>query len=126
MLALWRVRRTWGLLLLTDIGVVCSVMFGYMVQARGNYQEPLWLIAAMVLAAALLFTRIDETEGYRALVTEAARRQLPISFLTAGQSIPDDIEPATRRRVAALVEGRATGAPATAGPDAARSVGASA
>jgi len=48
-------------------GFVCSVMFGYMVQARGNYQEPLWLIAAMVLVAAVLFTRIDPT---RPLVAE--------------------------------------------------------
>ncbi len=48
-------------------GFVCSVMFGYMVQARGSYQEPLWLIAAMVLVAALLFTRIDPT---RPLVAE--------------------------------------------------------
>jgi nitrate/nitrite transporter NarK len=42
-------------------GFVCSVLFGYMVQARGNYQEPLWLIAGMVMVAAILFTRIDPT-----------------------------------------------------------------
>ena len=48
-------------------GFVCSVIFGYMVRARGNYHEPLWLIAAMVLVAALLFPRIDPT---RPLVAE--------------------------------------------------------
>lgn len=50
-----------------------------------------------------LFTRIDETSRYGALVSEAARRSLPISFLAAGQRIPDDFEPATKDRLAKLV-----------------------
>ncbi len=48
-------------------GFVCSVLFGYIAQARGNYYEPLWLVAGMVLVAAFLFTRIDPT---RPLVAE--------------------------------------------------------
>ena len=70
--------------------------------------------------AKLLFTRIDETTEYGALVNEAARRGLPISFLTTGQKIPDDLEPATKRRLTALVEGR------TENPEPALSRGASA
>jgi predicted MFS family arabinose efflux permease len=42
-------------------GFVCSVLFGYMVKATNNYQQPLWIVAGMVLIAALLFTRIDAT-----------------------------------------------------------------
>lgn len=42
-------------------GFVCSVLFGYMVQATNNYQQPVWIIAAMVLTAAALFSRIDPT-----------------------------------------------------------------
>jgi flagellar biosynthesis protein FlhF len=61
---------------------------------------------AVFRPAKLLFTRLDETADYGALVSEAARCQLPISFLATGQKIPDDIEPATRRRLVALVEGR--------------------
>ncbi len=53
----------------------------------------------------LLFTHLDEAACFGALVTEAARRSLPISFLTAGQRIPEDLEPATRERLAALVYG---------------------
>jgi flagellar biosynthesis protein FlhF len=53
----------------------------------------------------LLFTRLDETERYGALVTEAARRSLPVSFLAAGQRIPDDLEPATKERLVSLVLG---------------------
>jgi flagellar biosynthesis protein FlhF len=63
----------------------------------------------------LLFTRIDETGRYGALVSEAARRALPISFLTNGQQIPDDLEPATKAGLAALVLGVSRVAPLSVG-----------
>lgn len=40
-------------------GFLCSVLFGYVVAATGNYHAPVWIIATMVMIAALLFTRID-------------------------------------------------------------------
>ncbi|HEY3837789.1 MAG TPA: MFS transporter [Bryobacteraceae bacterium] len=43
-------------------GFVCSVLFGYMVEATHNYQQPVWIVSGCVLAAALLFTRIDATK----------------------------------------------------------------
>jgi len=58
----------------------------------------------------LLFTRLDETRTYGALVSESAGRELPISFLCTGQQIPDDIEPATKQRLTELVLGAATDA----------------
>jgi ACS family glucarate transporter-like MFS transporter len=42
-------------------GVVCSVLFGYVVEATGSYRAPVWIVAGMVLLAALLFGRIDPT-----------------------------------------------------------------
>ena len=51
----------------------------------------------------LLFTRLDETQTYGAIVSESARRSLPISFLCTGQQIPDDIEPASKQRLVELV-----------------------
>jgi len=53
----------------------------------------------------LLFTRLDETDRYGALVSEAARRSLPISFLATGQQIPDDLEPASKELIAQRVRG---------------------
>jgi ACS family glucarate transporter-like MFS transporter len=44
-------------------GFIGAVLFGYIVEATGNYNLPLWLIAAMVLISAALFTRIDSTRG---------------------------------------------------------------
>lgn len=53
----------------------------------------------------LLFTHIDETGQYGNLVNESSRRALPISFLAAGQQIPDDLEPATKARLEELIVG---------------------
>ncbi len=43
-------------------GFVCSVLFGYIVAASGNYQLPVWGVAGMVLVAAGLFLGIDPTK----------------------------------------------------------------
>ncbi len=45
-------------------GFVCSVAFGYVVQATNNYDLPLQGVAAMVLVAAGLFALIDCTKGF--------------------------------------------------------------
>jgi ACS family glucarate transporter-like MFS transporter len=43
-------------------GFVCSVLFGYVVQATGSYNPPLWIIAGLVMLSAYLFSRIDPTQ----------------------------------------------------------------
>jgi len=53
--------------------------------------------------ASLVFTRLDETESLGTAVSLAARRALPISFLAAGQEIPEDLEPATAERILRLL-----------------------
>lgn len=54
----------------------------------------------------LLFTRVDETERFGAIISEAWRRSLPVSFLATGQQIPDDLEAATKEGLALLASGR--------------------
>jgi MFS family permease len=44
-------------------GWLCTVLFGYVVAATHNYELPLRAVAAMVLVAAVLFSRIDCTRG---------------------------------------------------------------
>lgn len=51
----------------------------------------------------LLFTRVDETGSHQDWVATAARHRLPISFLGTGQQIPDDLEPAERSHIEALL-----------------------
>jgi flagellar biosynthesis protein FlhF len=53
----------------------------------------------------LLFTRIDETSQYGALISEAHRLSLPLSFLATGQQIPDDLEQAEKARLKELILG---------------------
>jgi flagellar biosynthesis protein FlhF len=45
--------------------------------------------------ARLLFTRLDETASPGTVVSEAIRTRIPVSFLTRGQRIPEDLEEAT-------------------------------
>ncbi len=44
-------------------GWVCTVLFGYIVRATGDYNIPLRAVAAMVLLGALMFARVDCTKG---------------------------------------------------------------
>jgi nitrate/nitrite transporter NarK len=55
-------------------GFVCSVLFGYVVQATSSYNAPVWGVAAMVMVAAILFSRIDPT---RQLVEDLAMQAQP-------------------------------------------------
>ncbi len=57
-------------------------------------------------AKKLLFTRVDETERYGALIGESSRRGMPVSFLATGQQIPDDLEQATKERLIEMVAGQ--------------------
>jgi flagellar biosynthesis protein FlhF len=43
----------------------------------------------------LLFTKLDEMETYGSMLSAALQASQPVSFLTKGQSIPEDIEAAT-------------------------------
>jgi flagellar biosynthesis protein FlhF len=51
----------------------------------------------------LLFTRLDETVSYGPLVNEAVRTAKAVSFLAAGQRIPEDLEPATKEGILQLI-----------------------
>ncbi len=55
---------------------------------------------------AMILTKLDEASGMGALLSAARRIPLPISYLTAGQTVPDDIEPAHPRRIARLILGQ--------------------
>lgn len=50
-----------------------------------------------------LFTKLDESESYGCIVNTHLKYKLPVSYLTTGQKVPDDIEVATPKKIAALV-----------------------
>lgn len=46
-------------------GLLCTVVFGYVIHATGNYNLPLFGIAAVVLISAALFSQVDCTRGLK-------------------------------------------------------------
>ena len=63
----------------------------------------------------LLVTRMDETESFGTVFSEAALAGLAISFLSHGPRIPDDIRAATGEDFLAMVRGRSHARAAHAG-----------
>jgi len=53
--------------------------------------------------AGVIFTKLDESTNYGTIFNHAIRFKLPITFLTTGQNVPDDIEPASRERLIDLL-----------------------
>ena len=51
----------------------------------------------------IIFTKTDETRSIGMVLNLLAQRELPLSFLSNGQSVPDDIIPATAERLAELL-----------------------
>ncbi len=54
----------------------------------------------------IILTKLDELEAPGALLGAVALSTRPISYLTTGQTVPDDIEPANRDRLARLILGQ--------------------
>lgn len=53
----------------------------------------------------LIFTKIDETTTYGGIFNALIASGRPLSYLTTGQRVPEDIEPATSERIADLIVG---------------------
>lgn len=51
----------------------------------------------------LVLTKLDEAVDFGVILNTARRVGLPVSFVTTGQEVPDDIEPADADRLARLV-----------------------
>jgi flagellar biosynthesis protein FlhF len=52
-----------------------------------------------------IFTKADETEAYGALLNVARYTDLPMSYITTGQNVPDDIVVATPQLVSKMILG---------------------
>ena len=59
-----------------------------------------------VKTTSLMMTKLDEAAGMGALLSLPRKVDLPISYLTTGQDVPEDIEPAVAGRIARLVLGQ--------------------
>ncbi|MCS6284717.1 MAG: flagellar biosynthesis protein FlhF [Nitrospira sp.] len=59
----------------------------------------------------LLFTKLDETDSFGALYELSHQSGIPLSYWSAGQRVPDDLETATSQRLAEFLLGRRYSAP---------------
>ena len=58
----------------------------------------------------LFLSKLDEAEGLGVIVSAAVRTALPIGYVSTGQEVPDDFEPANADRLARLaLDGEGTG-----------------
>jgi flagellar biosynthesis protein FlhF len=51
----------------------------------------------------MVVTKLDETSSFGGIFNIAVRSQLPLSYFTMGQRVPEDMEVATKERVADLI-----------------------
>ncbi|MDH5559255.1 MAG: flagellar biosynthesis protein FlhF [Deltaproteobacteria bacterium] len=51
----------------------------------------------------ILFTKLDESTSYGSIFNHSIRFKLPLTYLTTGQNVPEDIEDATRERLIDLL-----------------------
>jgi flagellar biosynthesis protein FlhF len=56
-----------------------------------------------VSLTSLIITKVDESQDFSGLFNQLCCRDLPVSYLTTGQRVPQDIEPASRQRLVALL-----------------------
>lgn len=61
---------------------------------------------AAVAVNRVVLTKLDELEAPGALLGQVALSSRPLSYLTTGQTVPDDVEPADRDRLARLILGQ--------------------
>jgi flagellar biosynthesis protein FlhF len=51
----------------------------------------------------VIFTKLDESEDQSAMINFLLTRQKPVSYFTAGQNVPEDIETASRKKLATFL-----------------------
>ena len=75
-------------------------------ERRGRRAEPAMRPSSgspMVQADRLILTKLDEADGLGGVLAVLGQANRPVSYLTTGQAVPDDIEPADRTRLARLI-----------------------
>jgi len=50
-----------------------------------------------------IFTKLDETQRYGSIINQIMKLNMPISYFTMGQNVPDDIERARKEKLLSLV-----------------------
>lgn len=75
--------------------------------ANMKYRDMLDVVKRMgvIPVSRIIFTKIDETTTYGALINILLDFDRPLSFITTGQNVPNDIEVASGSRLADMLLG---------------------
>jgi flagellar biosynthesis protein FlhF len=81
--------------------------------ANMKYRDMLDVVKRMgvIPVSRIIFTKTDETTSYGALVNILLDFGRPLSFITTGQNVPNDIEVASGSRLAGMLLGEEGAAP---------------
>ena len=52
---------------------------------------------------ALILTKFDEAASIGQIISAIKKSEIPIAYLSSGQRIPEDIEPATKEKFAEMI-----------------------
>lgn len=76
--------------------------------ATTRYQNLVWAEErfGVLPVKSYIFTKLDEIQDSSSMVNFLISRQTPISYFTTGQQVPEDIETASRKRLATLILAR--------------------
>ena len=50
-----------------------------------------------------IFTKLDEAERYGSIINQIMKVNLPMSYITTGQNVPEDIEKADKEKIVRLI-----------------------
>ena len=50
-----------------------------------------------------IFTKLDESEKFGSIINQVRKLKLPVSYITTGQNVPEDIEPADKKTILNLL-----------------------
>ncbi|MBW2015426.1 MAG: hypothetical protein JRJ01_01080 [Deltaproteobacteria bacterium] len=91
---------------LRDILDIPEYIHGYLVlsatEQYGNLLHTDRSFAALPFKS-YIFTKLDETQDTSPMINFLITRGKPVSYFTAGQQVPEDIEVATKRKLASLI-----------------------
>jgi len=76
----------------------CATKSRDLVKIAGDYQ--------LLNYTNLIFTKIDETNTLGSILNVVQTTKLPVAYITNGQKVPEDIEPATPEKLARLILGK--------------------
>jgi len=84
-------------------GSILDVYLVLSITTRHEDQEDILKRFAGINYNRLIFTKLDETSGYGALLNASINYHIPTAILTYGQNVPDDIELADRDKIANMI-----------------------